>query len=138
MPHSPKLPNNQRQFTRAAVELKAEIRLDCGMLIEGHTRDISLCGALLTTERSLPRGHPVRVILNFTLDGEPYRVRTQGYVARVDDAGIAVAIQQIHPESLPPLCRIILEHTDCPEEAEKEMAHHETILARELLITSYK
>ena len=122
----------QRQFTRAPVQLNAEIHLDCGLHIEAHTRDLSLGGALLSTERYLPRGHPVRIILDLEFAGEACRIRAQGHVARVDDEGVAIAFSRIHPESLTPLCHIILTHAAESERVEQEMTQHGIVPPQDL------
>lgn len=114
----------KRQFTRAAVQLNAEIHLDCGMHMEAHTRDISLGGALLSTERYLPRGHPVQLLLDLEFDGEACRMRAKGHVVRVDDDGVAITFTGIHPESLTPLCHVILSHAADPDQVEAEIRKH--------------
>lgn len=113
-----------REFSRSMVQVNAEIRLTCGMLIEGKTRDASLGGALFTTERPLPQGHPVCVTLCLDFGDEHHRIKAEGHVARVDEDGIAISFASISADGLEHLRRVILYNAEDADQVESEFDKH--------------
>ena len=96
----------KRRQTRIAVPMHVEVRLDCGVLVEGHARNVSLNGLLFETERSLPVGCRVRVQL--THDSLPQEhILCRGEVSRLDDWGVAIAFDHVNPAEAEALHRYI-------------------------------
>lgn len=85
----------QREHERNCVKLRAEVRLHCGVMVDGRAVDVSLGGLLFETERSLPLDCPVRVCLVFEGAGGERRFECQGRVARFDARGLAISFTEL-------------------------------------------
>lgn len=96
----------KRGQMRSSVPMHVEVRLECGVLVEGHALNVSLNGLLFETERSLPLGCRVRVQL--THDSLPHEhILCRGEVSRLDDWGVAIAFDQVNPAHVEALYRCI-------------------------------
>ena len=82
-------PRNRRRAPRYQLALK--VRLDGG---EGVTRDLSATGVYFTCDRQFAPDSPIEFVVQFdgTPDTEPVRLRFQGRVLRVEDAGGRVGV----------------------------------------------
>lgn len=108
----------RRKHQRSTVPLHVDLRLKCGVLIEGRALNVSLCGMLVETERSLPKGTRVRVCMfhkNFPLE----HITCSGVVTRLDSWGMAIEFDE-----LPPLYKEVLNR------------HIETGVVEENLVTA--
>jgi hypothetical protein len=114
----------KRRFTRSRVAVRVEVRLDCGVLIEGRARDVSLNGLCFETERSLPLGSHVRV--RMALDGGmgEAHIECAGIVSRLDSQGVAIELDQVAAESLEHLRQLIRYNAPDAAQAEQEFEEH--------------
>lgn len=91
---------NRRQFARSKVCARAELRLNCGVVMEARTRDVSMKGLLVESERSLPVGNACTLRLELDEGGETHRICMEGSVVRVDPSGMGIEITRIDVISL--------------------------------------
>lgn len=84
-----------RTCPRSRVIIRAEVRLTCGVIVDGATVDISLSGLLLETERMLPLDCPVKVTLVHEGDSCEHRIYCQGTVSRLDPRGVAIVFDEL-------------------------------------------
>ena len=110
--------DEKRKHKRSEVPLHVDVRLESGVLIDGQTVNISLNGLLFETERYLPIGARVRVYLTHESTQHEHIV-CSGEVARLDEWGVAIAFDQIHPDHRETLHRYI--RYTVPSES---LAHH--------------
>lgn len=87
-----------RECSRTPVCARIELRLGNGVVVEGRAVDVSLRGLMFVTESRLPVGKSVRVAMIADDDTEVPRIEIGGRVARLDDAGVAVAFTHLDPE----------------------------------------
>lgn len=111
----------QRNFTRCPVHARTEVRLDNGLLMEGESRNVSLNGMLITSERLLPVGNTCRVALMLHGNVDNFRIEMHGQVVRVDEAGIAIEFSQIDLESLEHLRKLVLYNADDADHVQDEI-----------------
>ncbi|MBI2433714.1 MAG: PilZ domain-containing protein [Candidatus Hydrogenedentes bacterium] len=110
-----------RKYLRTPVQARVEIRLDSGVLVEGHSRDLSLRGVWFSTDRSLPIGNLTRVRITLDTNLGQIRIESAGRVVRDDDGGVAIEFVNVGSECEQHLRRVV---EDAPEEgAEYEGAY---------------
>lgn len=97
----------KRRFTRAKVAVRVEVRLDCGVLIEGRACDVSLNGLFLETERSLPLRSRVRVKMVVGGGLGEAHIECAGIVSRLDWRGVAIELDQVAAESIEHLRELV-------------------------------
>ena len=88
-----------RTSPRSRVIVRAEVRLTCGVIVDGALVNLSLSGLLLETERMLPLDCPVKVTLVHEGDSFEHRIDCQGTVSRLDPHGVAVMFDELCAES---------------------------------------
>lgn len=89
-----------RESNRRPIQARTEVRLHNGVVVEGEAVDISYRGLMFLTERRLPIGKPVRVILIPQSDVAPPRINAGGFIARLHDEGVAVRFTEIDSEGM--------------------------------------
>jgi hypothetical protein len=99
---------NRRQFGRSKVRARAEVRLHNGIYMEGETRNVSLKGALLDSERFLPVGNPCRITLTVQNGPAQGRIEISGFVVRADRTGMGIEFTHIDTHSLKQLRHLVL------------------------------
>ncbi len=114
--------NDARAFTRSPITAEMQVRLACGVLLEGHALDISMNGVLFATERSLPIGNPVRVSMVLTAGDEQHRIDTEGSVVRITEEGVAIEFTAINEESLEYLRNLVLYNSPNIEKTDQELS----------------
>ena len=91
--------SEKRKCKRQQVPFHVEVRLESGVLVEGCALNVSMNGLLFETERSLPVGCRVRVYLIH--ESAPHdHILCHGEVARLDEWGLAISFDDIHPDHL--------------------------------------
>jgi hypothetical protein len=113
-----------REFTRAAVKARMQVRLPSGVLLEGCARDVSLKGVLFITERSLPVGNTVKASLVLEAGEGEFRIDTQGLVVRVVEGGVAIEFTRIDSEGVELLRNLVLYNARDVDQAEREFDAH--------------
>lgn len=98
-----------RESNRRPIHGRAEVRLGNGVVVEGEAKDISLQGLMFHSERRLPVGKSVRIVLIPECDLPNCRINAGGFVARLHDEGVAVRFTDIGPESLQYLSEAVLD-----------------------------
>ena len=114
--------DDQRRFSRSAVQVRAELRLPNGVLMEGQTENVSLNGMLIHTDRQLPVGHPCNAVLVLSAGEQEVRLNLAGRVARVSEAEVGVEFDQIELDGLEHLRRLVLYNADDPDAVEQEFS----------------
>jgi hypothetical protein len=114
--------NESRAYTRSPVRSRMEVRLPCGILLEGSARDISIKGVLFDTERSLPIGSKVKVNLVLDSGQEEFRLDLEGVVARITEHGVAIEFTEIDVGSVEHLRNLVLYNSPDTTQTDKELA----------------
>ncbi len=113
-----------REFSRSHVSVNAELRTQCGLVMVGAVRDVSMKGVWVAYERTLPRGTPVKVALLLQDAEEKHRICAQGHVVRADINGIAVEFEDVDAEGLEHLRRLVLYNAEDTDRVETEFDSH--------------
>lgn len=116
--------SEQREFTRINRSLEVVVELP-GRMFAGHTRDVSLRGALVSCAQVLSLGTTCTVTL--LLDGgeQIVRIRAAAVVVRHVADGLALRFEELlDPESYAHLCQLIRYNALDPDKAEREIAEH--------------
>ncbi len=101
-----------RECHRHPIQGKAEVRLGNGVVVEGEAQDISLHGLMFHSERRLPVGKSVQIVLITDCeDVEAQRIKAGGVVARLHDEGVAVSITDMDADGQRYLCDNVLHET---------------------------
>lgn len=108
---------NSRKFSRTPLQAKVELRLQTGILVEGHSRDLSVRGVWLSTDRSLPVGNLSRVRIMLDTNLGQLRVEMLGRVVRDDEGGLAIEFLDVAEEMEHHLMAVLEE---CEAESEVE------------------
>lgn len=116
-----------RKFSRCEIALRVEVRLDKGVLLEGCARNISMNGLFFETERSLPLGSHVRVLLARDDGMRELRIECTGVVSRLDARGVAMEFQQVTSESLQHLHQLIRYNTEDALQVEREFEEYKML-----------
>ena len=88
-----------RACPRSRVIIRVEVRLKCGVIVDGAALDLSLSGLLLETERMLPLDCPVKVTLVREGGSCEHRIDCQGTVSRLDPRGVAIVFDEMCADS---------------------------------------
>lgn len=102
----------QRTHMRWPIRAHAELRLENGMLMEGQSRDVSLNGVLLTSERILPVGNSCRVSLVMDAEMQAIRIDVHGHVVRMDEMGIAIEFSHVDVENFDRLRQYVMRQAE--------------------------
>lgn len=113
--------SEERAFTRSPIGLQMQVRLACGVLLEGHAMDISMNGVLFATERSLPVGSKVKVSLVLDSNEQHHRIDTEGSVTRVTDQGVAIEFDTIEHDSVEHLRNLVRYNSPDAERTDEEL-----------------
>lgn len=97
-----------RESIRRPIHARAEIRLGNGVVVEGEVKNISLRGLMFHSERRLPLGKRVRVIVIPENSTSSCRIYAGGFVTRLHDDGVAVRFTEIDPDGRQYLCNEVL------------------------------
>ena len=112
------VPLPDRRHLRYVMNVRFTFEFD-GQFCQAFSRDISLNGAFLKTDRLLPPGTHLQI--GFRLPGEGVRICCGGVVRRVSEheakhkgvSGIGVEFEGIHDEELGTLERFLRRHLRC-------------------------
>ena len=88
-----------RTCPRSRVDIHVEVRLKCGVIVDGAAVELSLNGLLLETERMLPLDCPVKVTLVHEGESVEHRIEFQGAVSRLDPRGVAIVFDEMCADS---------------------------------------
>lgn len=111
----------QREYSRSPVSLSVQVRLESGVLVEGHASNVSLNGLFLETERSLPLGSRVKVIITAGMEDQKTDINCLGIVSRLDDRGVAIEIGKIAEEGMQKLYSLMRSSVNGTVDLEKEL-----------------
>ena len=89
-----------RTCPRSRVLIRVEVRLKCGVIVDGAALDLSLSGLLFETERMLPLDCPVKVTLVREGGSSEHHIECQGTVSRLDPRGVAIAFEEMGADNL--------------------------------------
>lgn len=97
----------QRKYSRSLISLSVQVRLETGVLVEGNAKNVSLNGLFFETERSLPLGSRVKVIMSAGNGEEKTEISCTGKVSRLNDCGVAIELGKMDESCLMQLCDLI-------------------------------
>jgi len=111
----------QREYSRRPVSLSVQVRLETGVLVEGRACNVSLNGLFLVTERSLPLGSRVKVIITAGNAEQKMDISCPGIVSRLDERGVAIEMGKIDEQSMHNLYSLMQTTVDGSFDLEKEL-----------------
>jgi len=123
--------DNSREFTRSRTRVRAEVRTEAGILIEGPTLDVSIRGLLVEVERPLPVGTPCSISLILEGGVEQTSVNVTGDVARTEERAMAIEFSGIDAEAFAHLRQLVLYNSPDADRTEEEMEAHIGLKNRE-------
>lgn len=112
---------NQREYSRSPVSVSVQVRLESGVLVEGRACNISLNGLFLVTDRSLPLGSRVKVVITADNTTQKEDIVCPGMVSRLDDRGVAIEIGKINEEDMHKLYHLMQVSVKGSFDLEKEL-----------------
>lgn len=112
---------NRRNKTRVPFETQVIVRTpEAELTSQAGSRDISLQGLYVETDRDLPEGSRCEVEILLTGASTHLSIRVQGRVARKEAGGLAVAFESIDPDSYYHLRNLLMYNSEDPEIIEQE------------------
>jgi len=111
-----------REFTRNEIHIHATVRSEYGPDIQGQTRVLSMNGVFVESECALPVDSHCHVTLTLG-DGETH-IDVEASVAHVYDDGLALAFEEMEPESFQHLRRLVLYNARDLNRVEEELENH--------------
>jgi hypothetical protein len=123
---------NRREFTRVPLSLAADVLSEDILVLSGRTRDLSVKGLYLLSDKSLPVGMACRIALQLS-GREPAAslsplmptIQLDGKVVRVTESGLGIEFHEIiGQESFECLHRLLWHHSraaQAPEHVRQEL-----------------
>lgn len=112
----------QRTLSRSSVGITAEIDSGTGTILSSRTKDVTLKSLYVYSETALAVGTPCEIRLWLQADEPSPGIHARGHVARVDDAGMAIEIDEIaDTESFSHLQNLVLLNAADIEATEREL-----------------
>jgi hypothetical protein len=116
---------NRRSKTRVHFETRVIIRTaETEIVSQASSRDISLKGVFVLTDRSLPVDTPCDVEILLTGSSTRLSIRVQGHVARQDGDGLGIIFESIDPDSYFHLRNLLMYNAPDPDAIEEERYLH--------------
>ncbi len=111
----------KRKNTRVAFRTEVEVStLDETFLARADTRDISLQGVFLRTDRKLPLNQHCDLQIKLTGASSVLSICAKGRVVRQDDNGVGIVFEGVDLDSYFHLKNLLLYNADDPREIEHE------------------
>ncbi len=111
----------RRNKTRVQFETRVVVRAgDTVVTSRAGSRDISLRGLYIETDRELPEGASCEVEILLTGTSSNLFIKVQGRVARRERKGLGIEFESIDPDSYFHLRNLLLYNTEDPELIEQE------------------
>jgi hypothetical protein len=114
----------KRQFTRVPFRTEAKISTSDTVISSNNLRNISLGGAFVEVKDRLPEGELCVLTVDLIGPASLLRIQVDGYVVRVEDAGIAVKFTRIDLDSLIHLRHLIKVHSMDPDVVDNEFTEN--------------
>ena len=90
----------RRRYQRIKIEIHAKVDSGEEVLVSGYTRDLSLKGFFIKSDKKIPVGTRCRAVLLLEQKGEEVQVKADGVVVRHDKPGFAVELTKIDLDSI--------------------------------------
>lgn len=116
--------NENREFSRSQVQVRTEVRLDNGIMLDGTGVDISLRGMRFLTEHALPVGKTVHVRVILEGGTESPHLELEARIARVESGGVALEFTTVDADSIEHLRRLVLYNAPNADRVQEEIATH--------------
>jgi len=115
--------NNAREFTRLAVPVNVEVKVDGNIVAVGIAHNISMNGILLHSDQKLEAGSicETHIILG---EEDPVVIVSHGEVIRSDEQGIAITFSGIELEGVPYMKNLLLYNAPDTDKIHDEFSTH--------------
>ena len=116
---------NQREFSRVSVNMEAEVVSGQSTILGHLTKDVSLNGLFLTSEKKFPVGTDCHLTLFLGGRKSRQRIKVKGKVVRAEERGMAFTFYEIMgSDSFAHLRTLILYNSPEARCVEKEFKTH--------------
>ncbi len=113
--------NERRSKTRVRFETRVVVRTDdAEVTARAGSRDVSLQGLYVTTDKRLPEGTPCEVEIRLTGTSIRLSIHAEGRVARSDARGLGIEFDSFDPDSYFHLRNLVMYNSEDPEAIERE------------------
>jgi PilZ domain len=112
---------DRREFSRVPKKLHVKVMAGDTTIDSGNTRDLSLKGLFLLTDRPLPVGTVCQLVLQLESSDSRVFMPAWGRVVRTEPAGMALEFTELGPECYHHLRNLIAAD---PATVEQELGEH--------------
>ncbi|MBW2020589.1 MAG: PilZ domain-containing protein [Deltaproteobacteria bacterium] len=113
----------KRKKTRVHFRTQVILKTDESEIVaEANSKDISMKGIFVNTEKKIPVGTPCDIEILLTGTSTKLALTVKGVIKRQDASGLGVAFDSIDLDSYIHLKNIIMYNASDPEDIEKEVS----------------
>lgn len=92
--------DERREYARFGKKIHIKVKSASGLLLDGHTEDLSVTGLYLKTDTPLPVGATCIVTMWVVEDDTTEPIERKGEVIRSDENGVAIEFRSLDRESV--------------------------------------
>jgi hypothetical protein len=112
----------QRKKTRVRFNTRVQLRSKGDVITaQASSRDISLNGLYIKSEKKIPVGETCHISLFLSGDTSDLAIRAKGLISRHDETGMGIAFQSIEADSYFHLKNLLIYNAGDPETMEAEL-----------------
>jgi len=115
---------DKREFSRSAASVWVKATTDCGVVIEGRSRDVSLNGVSVACDRALPLATPCAVTLTLEAGAETVHIEARGKASRIDGGMVAIEFDEVDGDGFAHLRNLVLYNAQDVDRTEEEFERH--------------
>lgn len=113
--------SERRGGTRVRFETQVVVRTkETEVTALAGSRDVSLQGLYIATDKRLPRGTPCEVEIRLNGRSLLLSIQAKGRIARSDEGGLGIEFESFDPDSYFHLRNLVMYNSEDPETVEQE------------------
>ncbi len=116
--------HNQRKFSRSQITISAMLTPEDGQAFGVQVDDLSMGGIFVLTDRKLEIGRKCKVNMLLGHFKHELPLIAEAAVVRITERGLALKFEVIELEAISSMGRLVIEHSDNPEQARMEFSAH--------------
>jgi hypothetical protein len=115
----------RREFIRVPFSTEIEVRTPGRTIRSSDSLNVSMNGLRFTTTEPAPEeGTPCQIRLVLSGGDPRAEIEAKGIIVRSAPGDLAVHFTELEVDGYQHLCQLILNNTDDPDQAERELAAH--------------